>query len=300
MRLVGILALLSLVFGVASGCKSKQDADAAPDPAAIKAQQELVAKRDALLKKRQELQSTADTLDQQIKDAQAAGSDTTELVKQKTEIEKQIATQQTDFSELSTKLDQIKVSGDKAAQIASREAEIGSRERTLAEREAGLAAREKALAQRESEAAQRWKDSCTIAAPAAPVVITKPDGKYTKKDVTDLVARARAAMNRKGLLAADLGSNANLEQEASKALNDNDVTTAYFAATHLIAAVDGVQINRAFIQAKYNRLSSQVKSAKLDDNKQLADILGDVMQKYNDGNFVAANARLNQLAGMMH
>ena len=300
MRLVGILALLSLVFGVVAGCKSKQDADAAPDPAAIKAQQELVAKRDALLKKRQELQSKADNLDQQIKDAQAAGSDTTELVQQKTEIEKQIETQQTDFSELSTKLDQIKVSGDKAAQIASREAEMGSRERTLAEREASLAAREKALAQREAEDAQRWKDSCTIAAPAAPVVITKPDGKYTKKDVTDLVTRARAAMNRKGLLAADLGSNSNLEQEASKALNDNDVTTAYFAATHLLAAVDGVTINRAFIQAKYNRLQAQVKSAKLDDNKQLADILGDVMQKYNDVNFVAANARLNQLAAMVH
>ncbi|MBV8762512.1 MAG: hypothetical protein JO257_34830 [Deltaproteobacteria bacterium] len=298
MRLVGILALLLCL--VASGCKSKQDADAAPDPAAIKAQQELVARRDALLKKRQELQSKADNLDQQIKDAQAAGSDATELVKQKTEIEKQIETQQTDFSELSTKLDQIKVSGDKAAQIASREAEIGSRERTLAEREAGLAAREKALAQREVEAAQRWKDSCSIAAPAAPVVITKPDGKYTKKDVTDLVARARAAMNKKGLLAADLGSNANLEQEASKALNDNDVTTAYFAATHLIAAVDGVHIDRQFIQQKYNRLSAQVKTAKLDDNKQLADILGDVMQKYNDGKFEAANARLNQLAGMMH
>jgi len=300
MRLVGILAVLCLVTS-ASGCKSKQDADAAPDPAAIKAQQELVARRDALLKKRQELQSKADNLDQQIKDAQAAGSDATELVKEKTEIEKQIETQQTDFSELSTKLDQIKVSGDKAAQIASREAEMGSRERTLAEREAGLAAREKALAQRESEAAQRWKDSCTIgAAPAAPVVITKPEGKYTKKDVTDLVARARTAMNKKGLLAADLGSNSNLESEASKALNDNDVTTAYFAASHLIQAVDGVTINRAFIQAKYNRLSAQVKSAKLDDNKQLADILGDVMQKYNDGNFVAANARLNQLAGMMH
>jgi hypothetical protein len=297
MRLVGILALLCLVSG---GCKSKQDGDAAPDPAAIKAQQELVAKRDALLKKRQELQSQADNLDQQIKDAQAAGSDATELVKQKTEIDKQIETQQTDFSELSTKLDQIKVSGDKAAQIASREAEISSRERTIADREAQLAAREKVFAQREAESAQRWKDSCTIGAPAAPVVITKPDGKYTKKDVSDLVARARSAMSKKGLLAADLGSNSNLESEASKALNENDVTTAYFAASHLLSAVDQVTINRAFIQAKYNRLSTQVKSAKLDDNKQLADILGDVMQKYNDGNFVAANARLNQLAGLMH
>jgi len=296
MRLVGILAVLCLV---ASGCKSKGDADAAPDPAAIKAQQELVAKRDAMLKKRQELEKQADQIDQQINEAKAAGSDTADLEKQKTEIEKQIDSQQNDYSEINTKLDQIKISGDKAAQIASREAEISSRERIIAERESAVAQREKALAQRESDMAQRWKDSCTIAAPAAPVVITKPDGKYTKKDVTELVARARAQMNRKGLIASDLGSNSNLESEASKALNENDVTTAYFAATHLLQAVDGITVNRAFIQAKYNRLAAQVKGSK-GDEKQLADILGDVMQKYNDGNFVAANVRLNQLAGMLH
>jgi len=298
MRLAGILACICLV---ASGCKAKGDADAAPDPAAIKAQQDLVAKRDAMLKARQELEKKADQLDQQISEAKAAGSDTADLEKQKDAIQKQIETQQNDYSEINTKLDQIKVSGDKAAQIASREAEIGSRERIIAEREAQVAAREKALAQREVDMAQRWKDSCSIAAPAAPVVITKPDGKYTKKDVSELVARARAAMNKKGLLASDLGSNSNLESEASKALNENDVTTAYFAASHLLQAVDAITINRAFIQAKYNRLSAQVKSSKVDDgtNKQLADILGDVMQKYNDGNFGAANSRLNQLAGML-
>jgi hypothetical protein len=297
MRLAGILALVCLVL---SGCKSKGEADAAPDPAAIKAQQDLVAKRDALLKARQELQSKADQLDQQITEAKAAGSDTADLEKQKDAIQKQIETQQTDYSELSNKLDQIKVSGDKAAQIASREAEMGSRERAIAEREAQVASRERALAQREVEMAQRWKDSCTVAAPAAPVVITKPDGKYTKKDVTDLVARARSAMNRKGLINSDLGSNGNLESEASKALNDNDVTTAYFAATHLVQAVDQIQINRAFIQAKYNRLSAQVKKVDEGTNKQLQDILGDVMQKYNDGNFGAANTRLNQLASLLH
>ena len=295
MRLAGILAVLCLV---ASGCKAKGDADAAPDPAAIKAQQDLVAKRDAMLKARQELEKQADQLDQQISEAKAAGSDTADLEKKKTEIQKQIENQQNDYSAINTKLDQIKVSGDKAAQIASREAEIGSRERIIAERETQVAAREKALAAREVEMAQRWKDSCTVAAAPAPVVITKPDGKYTKKDVSDLVARARAQMSRKGLLASDLGPNSNLESEASKALNDNDVTTAYFAASHLLQAVDSIAINRAFIQAKYNRLAAQVKSSKSDE-KQLADILGDVMQKYNDGNFGAANARLNQLAGMM-
>jgi hypothetical protein len=298
MRLVGILCVLGLV--ASSGCKPKGDADTAPDPAAIKAQQDLVAKRDAMLKARQELEKKADQIDQQITEAKAAGSDTTDLEKQKTDIQKQIDNQQNDYSEINTKLDQIKVSGDKAAQIASREADISSRERGIAEREAAVAAREKALSQREIDMAQKWKDSCTIAAAPAPVVITKPDGKYTKKDVTELVARARASMNKKGLIASDLGPNSNLESEASKALNDNDVTTAYFAATHLVTAVDAITVNRAFIQAKYNRLAAQVKGNSGGDQKQLADILGDVMQKYNDGNFVAANVRLNQLAGMLH
>jgi hypothetical protein len=40
---------------------------------------------------------------------------------------------------------------------------------------------------------------------------------------------------------------------------------------------------------------------KLDEgtNKQVADGLGDVMQKYNDGDFSAANRRLNQLASIL-
>jgi hypothetical protein len=49
-------------------------------------------------------------------------------------------------------------------------------------------------------------------------------------------------------------------------------------------------------------LSQQVKASKVDEstNQQLAQILGDVMQKYNDGNFAAANQRLNQLALMLN
>jgi hypothetical protein len=34
-------------------------------------------------------------------------------------------------------------------------------------------------------------------------------------------------------------------------------------------------------------------------NKELAEILGDVMQKYNDGDFGAANKRLNTLAAKL-
>ena len=86
-----------------------------------------------------------------------------------------------------------------------------------------------------------------------------------------------------------------------RAMADGDWGKAYFAAAQLVAMVDAVKVDRAFIQAKTARLSAQVKASKPDDatNQQLSGILSDVMQRYNDGNFAAANQRLNQLAGML-
>ena len=88
---------------------------------------------------------------------------------------------------------------------------------------------------------------------------------------------------------------------AQRAMAEGDWGKAYFAAAQLVAMVDAVKIDRAFIQAKTARLSSQVKASKPDDatNQQLTGVLSDVMQRYNDGNFAAANARLNQLATML-
>src|SRR5688500_11823192 len=56
MRIVGILLVLCLGV-VSGGCKNKGDADGAPDPEAVKAQQELIARRDKLLEARKKLQS---------------------------------------------------------------------------------------------------------------------------------------------------------------------------------------------------------------------------------------------------
>ena len=46
------------------------------------------------------------------------------------------------------------------------------------------------------------------------------------------------------------GPGAGLESEASKALNENDMSKAYFAAAQLVATVDAIPVNRAFIQAE--------------------------------------------------
>src|SRR5947208_2386691 len=111
------------------------------------------------------------------------------------------------------------------------------------DREARLAERERTLATREAEAAQRWKDSCSM---SAPMIIQAPKGgNYTKKDVADVIGRAHAAMAKKGILTGDLpGPAQSLEAEASKALNENDFSKAYFAAMQLSGQVEAIQINR--------------------------------------------------------
>src|SRR5262249_5486046 len=202
----------------------------------------------------------------------AKGGDPTDLEKKRADIDTQLETQTSDLiNTLSSKVSQIQVSGDRSAAIASREAEMGSRERLLAEREAKLAERERGLATREAEAAQRWKDSCSVG--AAPVIIQgAKGGTYTKHDVAELIGRAKATMTKKGILNADLpGPTQQLETEASKAMNENDFSKAYFAAAQLAGQVDAIQINRAFIQAKTARIQAQVKSSKVDEstNQQL-------------------------------
>ena len=66
--------------------------------------------------------------------------------------------------------------------------------------------------------------------------------------------------------------------------------------------VDSIQINRPFIQAKMARVQAQIKSSKQDEatTQQLSGILSQVIQNFGDGDFNAANKRLNQLVAMLH
>jgi hypothetical protein len=304
MRIVGLFVVLCLGIGTL-GCKNKGDGEAAPDPAALKAQQELIARRDKLIEARKKLQDERNQLDSVIKDKQARGEDASEQLKRRDELDTQLESSTSDLLNMvNGKIDSLKVSTDKAGSMAGREAEVASRERTIADRESRLAEREKALAQREVEAAQRWKDTCNTG--GAPLIIQQAapkSGNYTKSDVSALISKAKAAMGKKGIINADLpGPAQTLESEAGKAINENDMSKAYFAAAQLVATVDAIQVNRAFIQAKIARLQAQVKGAKLDEatNKDLSDTLGDVMNSYNNGDFVAANRRLNTLAAKLN
>jgi hypothetical protein len=299
MRIARAVVLLCLVTGACKG----SEPSSAPDPAAIKAQQDLLHRRDALLEQRERLESERQKVVDQIKVTEASGGDTKDLAKQRDDLTSQIEGQSAELGSMSDKISTLSTKLDSATALAAREAQLAQRETKVAGREAQFSDRERAIAAREAQLAQREKDTCgtapTIIQQAAPV---RADGKYSKADIQPLLARARAMMAKKGVLVGDLpGPAQGLEGESTRAMAEGDWGKAYFAASQLVATVDGIKIDRAFIQAKTGRLSTQVKASKVDDstNQQLSGVLSDVMQKYNDGNFAAANQRLNQLATLL-
>jgi hypothetical protein len=294
-----------MVCGLAA-CKNRGDADAAPDPAAIKAQQDLIARRDALLALRTKLQGERDSVDAQIKDAEAKGGDTAELAKKKADLDSQIESSTSDLISIaSSKLDATRQTLDKSAALASREAEIASREKLVAEREARIADREKGLIQRDSEMAARWKDTCngggTTIIQQAPL---PKGGNLSKKEVSDLIARGKAGMARKALVMSDLPAYAQgLEADALKALNaDNDTYKASVAATNFVQAVDQVTVNKKFISDKMSRLNAAFRAkGKMDDasQTQLGTINNDVSKLVIDGDYISASRKLNTAAAML-
>lgn len=298
MRLRGLLVAVCLCAVIPS-CKNKADTAAAPDEQAIAAEKQLESRRDALLKAREKLKADRDQLDVKIKDIQAQGGDASAEIQQREQLDSQLESSTSDLiSLLGTKLDAVKVNGDKATELAALESQVATLERSLLDREEKLAERERLDAQREADMAQRWKDSCTAATPS--VIIEQPKGgNYTRQDVTAMIARAKGAMSKKGILPGDLpGPTAALEGQAEKALDGNDVSKAYFAAAQLAAQVDAIRIDRTFIQAKMARLQREIKAGQggAAAQQEATTILGDVMTRYNDGQFVAANHLLDRLA----
>jgi hypothetical protein len=295
------IVLTSLICAglLLAGCKGKGDASASPDPEALKAQQDLIARRDALMQQQQSIKSDIQKLDAEIEEKKGKGEDTAELEKKKVELENKLKGQDTNLTEITSKLDQVVAQGGNAANLATREAAMSTREKSVAQREKEFADRERAIAKREADLAQREKETCGT---AAPMIIQAPpakEGGYSKSDVGPLLTKAKDLMRKKGILAADLpGGAQGLESAATDAMASKDWGKAYFAAQQLYAIVDGIKIDRLFIQAKMARMNRQVTASKVDEetNKQLLAALSDVTSKYNDGNYAAANSRLNSLA----
>src|SRR3954468_4594491 len=152
MRIARVIAALWLAGGLAA-CKDRGEASAAggPDPAAVKAQQDLMKRRDALLEQRQKLESQRKVVLDQIEKAQASGGDTRELTRQRDDLTAQIDGQSAELTQMSDKLSSLSSKLDSAAELAVREDRLAQREGKLAAREASVGERERGLAQREDK-----------------------------------------------------------------------------------------------------------------------------------------------------
>lgn len=287
------LLVLCLVVACKSGEGSTQ-----PDPAALKAQQELLSKRDSLLAQRQKLKEQKEKLEGDLKKAQDSHTDTIEIQKQLDTVNLQIDNSAKEAFELvASKIDSAMGGGDKAAQVAAREARV-------AERETAVTVREKEQDKRFAAELTALKDTVNAKCGGETIVqqVTAPPPTghgYTKKDIDDRLKHARDAMFKHGILNGDLpGPVQGLEAEAAKATSENDLSKAYTLANQLALNVDNIQINGAFIRAKITRLQAQLKAGKQDEGTQaeLAAALTDVMNFFGNGKYEQANQRLNVLA----
>ncbi len=176
------------------------------------------------------------------------------------------------------------VPGREAA-VAAREKDLGRREQKLADREAQLAAREEGLA-------TKWKAAC-----AAPTIVQTVDArgtKYTKHDVEPLLARARAEMNKRGLLHSDLPEPVrDLEGEATRAMEKGDYGQARLAASQLWGTVRIMKVDKPFIAEKIRRLNTLFKGQRL--TPVVEQLFREATQNVADGNFAGANRKLNRI-----
>jgi len=298
MRIEGLLLALTLV----AGCKDKGqgDASASTDPAALKAQQDLMQRRDSLMAEREKLATQQAEIETEIKQVSAKGGDTSKLEQQLDELTKQLHKKDSETSSLAGELSKAQAL---TGSPSGREAELAARENALTSRETAFASRERELVRQLTDAAQKFKESCGTGGTPMIVQVPAPSkgSNYSRSEVDGVFAKAKKIMRDKGLIPGDQWSGASLEADTQGSLTKSDWSTAFVTASQLVNYATQFKVDRGFVQAKIGRLNAIVKQTKRDEavQKQLTDGLGDVMSKFGDGNHVGANAKLNQLFGLV-
>lgn len=310
----------ALLLGPLSACKG--DAKSGGTESVVKASEsiaesenDLLARRDALLASRTKLREEREKIAVERRELTERGGDTEELDRRADELlaqEKELGSEESSLNQLFGQLvsqrremiDALASAGSESSRVAARESTMAAREKDLASREDRLAKREKELADRERAQALREKETCGVAAAPTTIIqtIDAKGSKYTKKDVEPLLSKARKSMSKKGVLDADLPDPAQrLESEATKAMADGDYGKARFAAAQLLATVDSIKIDKAFIAAKISRLSRSMKGVKLEGSKQgeVDSLFQEATANYGDGAFGDANRRLNKIYGII-
>jgi hypothetical protein len=310
-----VFLVAALTMGGALGCNSDT---ATVNKAAVEAakasgagEDALLQRRDALLNSRRKLREKQQALVEERLQVIATGGDPSEVDKKVSELsEEEVklgeseAQLNQDFEGLFAKqralLQTLASSGDESAQVTAREVGLASREKSLTLREDRLGQREAALAERERQLAIRERETCRTPA-AAPTIIQPPSPqstRYRRKDVESVLQRARRNMSKHGILRTDLPAPAQkLEQEATKAMGKGDYGQAYFAASQLLATVDTTKVNRAFIQAKFERLNGVMRGTKLNSTTQskVEKLFQEASESYGDQKYSTTNKRLNKI-----
>jgi hypothetical protein len=310
MRVRWLGGLVLVVVAICSACKENGKAKADPNAAkaAAQAEEDLLARRDALLSSRQQLDDEKAKLEAQLVEAKKAGTDTSEIETKLAEV----TTQQTanqgellDFyrrqnEQYKIELDALRSStaGSKSTDTAQLLAQLQKRDAQLAEMEKKLGALAGQLTDIRADI-QKQSESCSGGGGSTIIAATLPKGsRYSKSDVMDVLKKARKERDKRGIQLADLqGGIAGLEKEATSSMEDGDMGKAYLAATTLLQAIEGTKIDKGFVTEKMKRVNRAVKAVKLDDskNREVSELLKEIGDRYNDGDFPGANKRLNEV-----
>ena len=316
MRRVFVAALL-----VASCTRSKPDADelgkvAASEKSLEDNEEELLSQRGSLQRERKKLTDERTALAEKRKTA--APAERAALDSQ----EQQLAEKENDLvgkeTSLNGKLEELlrqraemvqrataaAASGtDPGAQVARRESTVALREKDFARREAEIARRESDLAGRERELAKREREGCTQ--PTQTIIKTEiPKGlKYGRHEVEPVYRKALKVMQDKGILASDLPpGTARLVDDARSAMESGDYVRAKYAADQLLDVVNELHVDRSFIGAKMNRLSTAMRGKPLpgERRKEVDSLLQEATAAYGDGKFTQANTKINRIFALLH
>jgi hypothetical protein len=302
-----VVEAAALVALLAAGCKGgDENAAAAPEQAsgaetapATDGDEGLLARRDSLLTTRLELRNKRAELAEKLVAIRQKGGDTSEIDRESQELasrESVLAAEEKSLLDRLMSERQAMVSAlasSRSSGTVGREAGVAAREKDLARREQKLAEREAQVSAREEGLASKWKETC--AAGTTIVQTVDPKGtRYTRRDVEPLLARARAEMNKKGLLRSDLPEPArDLEGEATRAMEKGDYGQARFAAAQLHGTVRALKVDKSFIADKIRRLNDVLKGQRL--TPAVEQLFREATENVADGAFGSANRKLNRI-----
>lgn len=290
-----VFLLLVWSAAVLTACNKKPEGKAS---AAIES--ELMARRDKLLQQRQELAQAADSVQSEIVAARNSGGDTGSLEAKLDAIRAQQEQNKDEIiRQLQDQNDRYRVQlsnlGGAGIDTNALLSELRSRDQELGQMRAQFGDVKRTLAEL-TEAVGRCSGGTTIIQQA----VRAESGDATRVQANDLLKKATTAMGKKGILADDIGADA-LLGEATKALKAGDYGRAHAAAQQLLATVEATSIDRGFVSAKVGRLSKRWKGKELPaaQQREVDDWFKEVTTKYGDGDFVAANKKLNLIAARL-